>query len=317
MSRKLRSLRGHTDSLDLLLGPMCNTFGGIVLMAVALTLLSREVDLVSTPTSASATGETTEMLARRVAKAEDDLAQAQAFHNSLEERTRDPALAERVRLAAERLRLRQTLNALQQAPRGTPSADIHIDPGLIAGQLHTELAALTSQEVELENARSAIDENLARLQQRQNDLAAQTQNEKDNSTKKLRLPKERTSGKTPFFVILRYGQVYPRAIFRDGIPEENHETIKRTSDEDDLLLEPRAGMGLNPEADKATIDTLLRAVPAGSYYLVFVVYEDSFPAFNILKQRASEMGLDFGWDPYSNNQSVIFTKHGSPPPSPL
>lgn len=316
MSRKSRSIREHTDSLDLLLGPMCNTFGGIVLMAVILALLSREVDMVSQPFAAVAS-DTAEMLQRRVAKAEDDLAKTVAFRDSLEARVNDPRLAERIKLAAERQRLRQTLDVLRQAPHGTPSADTHADPGLVAGRLHTELASLVNQKVELENARAAVDENLARLQRRQTDLAAQSQKEKDTAVKKLRLPKERTNNKKAFFVILRYGRAYPRDVFSNGVPEPNSQTIKRTSDDESLLLEPRAGQGLDPETDKAALGTLLRAVPMGSYYVAFVVYQDSFPAFNTLKQQAAEIGLDFGWTPYSNNEPLIFTSHGKPPPAPL
>jgi hypothetical protein len=318
MSRRRRSHRAHADSLDLLLGPMCNTFGGIVLMAVVMALLSREVDVSAQAVARSAAAsDTTEMLARRIAKAEGDLTSAEVFQATLDKRSEDPLLAQRVKLVSERANLRQELDALQHAPRGSGSPDTNADPGVVANGLHVELASLNAQNVDLENARATLDENLARLHSRQTDLAAQTQTEKDKSVKKLRLPKERAKTKEPFFVILRYGRVYPRAIFRNGVPEENEETIKRTSSDDESLLEPRAGQGLDPGRDKGVIAAVLRAIPTSSYYVAFIVYQDSFTAFNEVKQQASDLGLDYGWDAFPNGRPLVFSKNGKEAAPPL
>ena len=73
------------DSLDMLLDTMCNTFGGIILLAVLVTLLtSRERH-----GSAATASDTQEMLQRRLALAEGNLPQAVLLQTTLQAKAND------------------------------------------------------------------------------------------------------------------------------------------------------------------------------------------------------------------------------------
>lgn len=74
-----------SDSLDMLLDTMCNTFGGIILLAVLVTLLtSRERH-----GSAATASDTQEMLQRRLAMAQANLQQALQLQKSLQTKVND------------------------------------------------------------------------------------------------------------------------------------------------------------------------------------------------------------------------------------
>ena len=46
---------GHSDSLDMLLDTMCNTFGGVILIALLISLLARDIPNTTTDASSAAT----------------------------------------------------------------------------------------------------------------------------------------------------------------------------------------------------------------------------------------------------------------------
>ena len=91
----------QTDSLEMLLDTMCNTFGGIILLAGLVTrLTSRERH-----GSAATASDTQEMLQRRLAMAQADLQEALQFQTSLQTKANDERWKAQVSLLVDKPRL--------------------------------------------------------------------------------------------------------------------------------------------------------------------------------------------------------------------
>ena len=69
------------DSLDLLLDTMCNTFGGIIMIAILVALLAQQSPAPIVPADRARS----EMTERRLAIADTDLAAARALRTQLED----------------------------------------------------------------------------------------------------------------------------------------------------------------------------------------------------------------------------------------
>jgi len=97
--------RSQPDSLEMLLDTMCNTFGGIVLIALLVTLLSRETRLAGESSAP-------ENLSRRLEQAMENLKLEQQRARELDKAMDMPPTAERIRLVEQRHRLEQSYRAL-------------------------------------------------------------------------------------------------------------------------------------------------------------------------------------------------------------
>src|SRR5687767_9075560 len=98
MSRRRQQ---QPDSLELLLDTMCNTFGGIILIALLIALLSRDA---SSETAAAQRGEN---LRRELQSIEQQTNEAEQLRQRLQ--TSDPTIAATLELLTQRDQLRQRI----------------------------------------------------------------------------------------------------------------------------------------------------------------------------------------------------------------
>jgi hypothetical protein len=296
------------DSLDLLLDTMCNAFGGIILMAVMIALLARQVPR---PSRGQQTDDA-ELLQRRITRASAEVERLRASLDDLNTRASSPALAERMTLAREQARLQAQLeNAQAAARRGPGAASPAVDPAARLAQLRSQMEEAILQANSASNALAASKEDSARLQQRVADLERQLSQAKADSEQTLRLPREHQSSLIAFHVAVRYGLVYP---LYDANLNRNTESVKWTPFKEDTFVEPRPGAGLDPARHPAAFTSLLSSLPKNRYYLSFYVYEDSWAAFNLAKQMALKSGLQYGWRPKESDDILLFSTGGSKVP---
>lgn len=303
--------RTASDSLDLLLDTVCNMFGVILLIAILVTLLTQTI-----PATPASDNSTAEILQRKIATAESDLADAIRLRDESAKGI-DPKL---VMLSSETLQLRQ---AIDQARSRLEQVDAKIHDQVVAqtfdftsesAKLSQQLLEAERKQTELANTIKTDDQNTARLRSRSSALTQQTQQTKEARVTKLRFPKERTGTKDTFSIIVKYNQVYP--LYNQNL-DKNTETISWTPSvlSDSETAVPINGKGLDLVRDRAGIVRFLQAVPTADYYVAFYVYTDSFDAFHSLREMAVQAGFEFGWEPVQPGVQLRFGKGGhSPPP---
>lgn len=285
MSRRHRQ---QPDSLELLLDTICNTFGGIILIALLIALLSRD------STSDAAVQQRQQNIERQLAQTKNEADEAQILEAQLEKRSADPGIAAAMALLNERDQLRREIAANREAQRATATAEIPaIDP--------SELSRLQ------ERRESATNE--IRL------LTEQIKRETDARKRQLRLPRERVTGKRTFYFIARYGRLYPVHLLIEGRRDINSQTIDWSSEPDGERATPRRDMGIDVATALPALARAFNDIPSETYSIHFLVYADSFAAFLNARQIPLGRGYDVGWEFLPEDRPVVFSSRGAAPPA--
>src|SRR5208283_4243725 len=145
------------DSLYMLLDTMCNAFGGIILLAVLVTLLTSN----ERQSHAATATDTQEMLQRRLALAQTDLQQSMQLLASLRSKANDERWKKQLALLATRKELQDAVQHARDAvalnTRELDSANA-ADPAERLKFLNAQLAAAQAHKLELQNSLAAADE---------------------------------------------------------------------------------------------------------------------------------------------------------------
>lgn len=285
----------------MLLDTMCNTFGGIILLAVLVTLLTSRERYGSAATAS----DTQEMLQRRLAMAQSDLQQALQLQTLLQAKANDERWKTQVSLLATRQQIQDEIKAIRElAAQNAKELDAtaSTDPAERMKNLNAQLAAAQTRKLEAQNSLAASKENAKRLKTRLVSLEKQAADLVNESQRELRLPKEHETGKRVIYMIARYGQIYP---CRNFDLSRNETDIEWTSTLTSEIAEPKKGKGIDPVVNAAGLRTYFRNQSGSSVYVAFCVFEDSFPAFIRAKQLATESGLAYGWEPFQFSDGPV------------
>jgi hypothetical protein len=297
------------DSLDMLLDTMCNTFGGIILLAVLVTLLTSRERHGSTGSAP----DTQEMLQRRLAMAQANLQQSLQLQESLQAKANDGRWKSQISLMAARQQVQAEISAIRElAVQGAKNLDTSegTSPVERVKNLNAQLDAAQVRRLEAQNSLAASKENTNRLNARLVGLEKQASDLVNESQRQLRLPKEHETGKRVLYIIARYSRIYA---CRNSDLSRNEMDIGWESTFSSETAHPKPGRGIDP-ANEAALTSYFKALSGTSVYLAFLVFEDSFPAFIRAKQLASASGLAYGWEPYEiSHGSVTFGPVGHTP----
>ena len=288
------------DSLYLLLDTLCNAFGGIILLAVLVVLLTSKEK-----TQSSKAADSQEMLQRRLAIAQTDLQKSQQLAASLKAKANDERFKQQVALLSTRKNLQdaiqQTRDTDAQNSKDLDTANA-VDPSERLKFLNAQLAAAQAHKLDAKNSLAAAEENTKRLKQRLADMERQVTAKLDELQRPLRLPKEHETGKRVIYIIVRYGHIY---LCRNLDLSRNETDIDWTTTLTGETAEPRRGMGIDPKGSTAGLINFFKNMSDDSVYVAFCVYEDSFPAFIRAKQLASDSGLAYGWEPFQISDGPV------------
>ena len=293
------------DSLELLLDTMCNTFGGIILIALLVALLSR------TGGSSAESPPSRALYEQRIALAEAELAALRKETGSRANSDNAAPLAE-VAVAAESLTAARADAAAASTDATQRVESIAATSGAAWAVLAEELRALARREVELQNLIDATEAETARLREREAALRTRAQQERDAQTVKLRFPKERARTRASLPVICQHGRVYPLRTAdgaRDGL-NINWRTVGADADESTPVPE----RGFRLPADGNSLREFLRGMKEENVYVAFYVYPDSYDAFRIAKEAAIEARYEFGIEVVRAGSKIIWGSRGSTPP---
>jgi hypothetical protein len=284
MSLRRRSL---TDSLQLLVDTICNLFGSIVIISLLMAILSKD-----TPTDANANPRAAE-LQRQLQETQTNLDEARRLQSKLNVADDD---TQRLALAAQIAELK-TISASNESLLKSNAIIVAAAPAANASAIEDLLKRESVLESELKTATNELD----RLK-----LA---------NTRLLRLPRERATGKKTFYIIVRYGKLYPVHLIRDGRREINNQTVDWRQTADGEIATPRRDLGFDPSSGLAAFARLFTEIPADTYSIHFLVYDDSFPAFLLARKIPLARNYDTGWEFFSEDRPIVFSASGEAPPA--
>lgn len=301
MKRRLHA--NNQDSLELLLDTLCNVFGGIILIACLLAMLSRPTSDIPadtpglTETIAKARSELDGLQNLRARLQSEDSPEVRALMKELEalKKTAETRKQERAEQAAE---------ATEKAEHAVKDADDAIARLRIQEQSQQKKLGLINE------ATKTAQERMTALGKRLADLQLDLERTDGANTEKVRFPRERPTGKSAAPLILRHGEIHP--VFKPGSAGTPAVGGARTPD-GNLTALPQPGQGLQPGRDDARLRALLPALTGSSRYLTIYVYPDSYPAMRALKRIILELGLQYGLDLCTEHEVLIFSATGEKP----
>lgn len=290
MSRK----SAPSDSLDLLLDTICNTFGGILFLAMLVAILTNQVSRDAEPSSP--TTETTGELR----KLRSELVQSDARLTKLRQAVRQKEDLERRFASPESLGLLESIRSLDE------SSDDQLK-----GKTE-QLAKVAESQADLEEAAREM----ARLAQLMADaeeglkLAKQKlKNETSLRSRTSQIPRQHETRKSQIPFFLKAGRLcaYVRRDENGDFVHNEEETSIVEGDEGVRFLEPIADAGLEIAEDgsnAAEIKERLDTFDKSKHFLSIYVFQDSFTNFEPLKNEIIRSGFEYHLVPFPDDGKV-------------
>ena len=276
--------RSLTDSMQLLVDTICNLFGSIVIISLLMAIISKDV-----PPDASANQPAD--LQRQIQQAQSQLDESRRFQSTIQPSADD----------AQRLALADRVDQL----KATVSSNL-----TLIQSTATNINAITAQ-IPIENLlkeKSALETELAAVTNQLDRL-------KQANTRQLRLPRERATGKKTYYFICRFGKIFPVHVMLNGRRELNTQTLDWRRTPDGEVAAPKRELGYDPATGLAAFTRLFNEIPAQTFSIHFLVYNDSFPAFLTARQIPLARNFDTGWEFFTEDRQVIFSSSGEAPPA--
>lgn len=277
----------------MLLDTMCNAFGGIILLAVLVVLLTSREKSQSAPK-----GDSLERLQRRVALAQTNLQESLQLADSLQSRTTSASQKEQLALLDTRKQLQDEIKAIRDmAAQNAKEIDANAssDPTDRLKAINAQIAAAEVKKLEAKNSLSATKEEARQVTEHLDALKKEMAEVAARSERQLRMPREHDTDRQVVYIIVDYGRIY---LCRNLDLSRNENDIHWTDSNGVETADPKKAKGLDPDINAAELRTYFTAQAHNSVYVVFITLEDSFPAFIRAKQIAIESGLPYGWVPW-------------------
>lgn len=284
----MRRRTAPDDSLELLLDTICNTFGGVLFIAILVVLLlqvSPESNRQKEPVQESGvTDEVAALQSQEIELLERQIEFEKESRQSNEEVIDQLATAELRQLIKDKHAAEQEEIRLQKALEE------------LAGRTDElkEKASLTQAEIE------SLQENAEELKELKQELEEQYDENRSERTLNIGLPKTRDAPlKQEIGLVLRYGRLYlwheyDSNLRRSGLNEADFIVV---SDKGGALFtrpDPTRGILLDgSEEMKNKIRNLLRRFKDHDLYPVLVVRPDSFGVFRHARDVIVSMGFEY------------------------
>ena len=282
----------------MLLDTLCNTFGGIILIALllALSVNKKSVELY-------------DKLVRTDDNQSDIIREREQLRNAL------------VDLKDENIEILEDLDDDAYSKREEIEEikdnldDLNSDSSSLEklAQLEKEkLQDMLNIEFTIEEERLTMEEELSRLEAifEHQELSKEL---KKKPYRKVSLPQQKDTRKKPLPVIVAHGKMYPMISINIGSVEKNEEGLLWNQTPDDrfqVKVDPEKGV--DPMNDDA-LDLFLSSVRDAprsvrqDFFLNLFVYSDSenFAIFNKIRDEAVLRKLDYNWIPISELPLIL------------
>ena len=289
----------EASSLELLLDTICNTFGGVLFIAILVVLLLQQAgNSPAAPTPSTTTMSPLEVLAltTRMDEVNDQLIRLRQNRDSQDAVVREFA-PEPLR---ELLANRSAVTLQQEALQG------EVD------QLLAENVTLAAHVEELQVENESVRPKLEESRKRRDALLASLEEDRQSRVENVRLPVARAEwGKVEVGLVLRYGRVYVWHKYADGYMKTGLNTIDFVvvSEEDGgLVTHPNPVRGVivdGSESSNRNVRQVLRQFDPKRCYLAVVARPDSYGEFRYLRDQAIEMGFEYRLMAVGANSPIV------------
>jgi hypothetical protein len=285
-------------SLDMLLDTLCNTFGGIILIALllALSVNKKSVELydklVKTDDNQSELIKEREQLKNSLLDLKDD-------NIEILEELDDDIFSKREEIEA----IKDNLDDLNSDSSSMEK---------LVQQQDEKLKDMLDMESKIEEERLSLEEELSRLEAifEHQELSKEL---KKKPYRKVSLPQQKDTRKKPLPVIVAHGKMYPMVSINIGSVEKNENGLlwNQTPDQRfQVKVDP--GKGVDPMNNDA-LDLFLSSVRDSprlvkqNFFLNLFVFSDSenFSIFNKIRDEAVLRDLDYNWIPISELPLIL------------
>lgn len=291
-----RRRRGSDDSLGLLLDAICNTFGVVLLIAIVIAIMV-QTSSPPTPAGGDKDDEKKHKLQQQLVSVQstvDTLEHAHAQASVLNQAIADPdvagLVADRKDLREEEQKVAEELDRLEREIESTRADSAESDSKAenvhaTRAELEEEVAA-TRRELQLESRRQT------------NVRSADLPQLKDNNNA------------FPVVLILRYGRLYTWHRFsssgkRMGLNTDDFLVTKESADFVQTEPKPWAGIDLRAAGWEQSLRFFFAKFNRNRYRVSFVVYQDSYPEFQLAKGFVVGRGYSYIIRPMSSNVSLL------------
>ena len=301
----------QNDSLDLLLDTICNAFGGIVLIAILITLLTSDA---KQKLQEAATSADRELVERQIASVQSDIREAEEYlARQASSVSVDPNLAARLAGANAALQTAKDKNAEAWSAWGKAAAKASgNDPQ--ANKILGEKVSVASRLARLKTETEALNDKLGRLKQRLETLKRERSDIVASKAEQLRLPKEQSERGGQRFFLLKNNEIYPLDIERNGRLAENRDSLDWSEqDGDSFEVTPQTGKGVSPENASSRLRSTLELIKKEGGYAILNVDSKSAKAYRVLRSELIRLGLPFGWS-HRESPTEGFGPDGTKPP---
>ncbi|WDI43738.1 hypothetical protein [Bremerella sp. P1] len=294
MRRRRRS--NSADSLELLLDTICNTFGGVLFIAILVVILLRM------------TGESNEEKPIESVAPEH----FQELQNRLTSVTRELSLLRENRTSQQRLAEKFAEQEVrdQIITRNTLQEEF----AELEREYNQQLARNSSQSHEIEKTRSEnlqTDKDLQQAQDEFEDLQRKIVEERKSRVQEMRSPVVRSSGfKSEVGVILRYGRMYVwhrygRGGSRLGLNTDEFVVVGSQGTSVITQPIPTAGIPLrDDDLSRGRLRERLSQFSPRSNVIAVIVRPDSYRQFNVLRDVLLDEGFEYRLMPMDQNGEV-------------
>lgn len=274
----MRRRQTQTDSFDLFLDTICNTFGGIIFLAILVAILIQTRSVLQHPEQqdqATQTPQESRQLERRRSAAESSVQQLTLALNSMPE-----------------VKVSEDFREYSETKAELAEIDLDIQRLIAASTAKsTTLEEIISENQKLEEENRNVPEqlkSLTELAKQEETAVAQLINTKQTT---LKLPRERTSAAESTLALLRNGKVYLAGEFdgiRDKFDGPHVDTLKVLGS---FRVTGKTGQGV--DIDNFQTNSFLSTTARQRKIVTLALWPDSFGTFAALKPKLIKSGLRY------------------------
>ncbi len=293
MSRR-RVARGQ-DSLELLLDTICNTFGGVLFIAMLVILLLQQTG--SSPSVESRPGVSPAEFQSLMVHWEDLAGKLSRLReNRLSQQiVIDGFAPESLRSDLER---RRTLSEQHDTLKAKVEKVLTDNADLV----------LQLQNITLEN--DDVRQNLEAAEAQRTEAMAELEQELQSQVEEIRLPSVRRTSKQEIGIVLRYGRLYVWHKYgpghrRLGLNTDDFVIVAETKDGVRVRPRPTRGVMLDASAEsKAEVRSILSRFDHRTCCLAVIVRPDSYHQFRLVRDAAISLGLEYRLMPAGEDDPI-------------
>lgn len=260
-----------SSSLDLLLDTMTNAFGGVLFLAILLSIQLKDRSVISADLPDF------ESKITRLELQRDEL--LTQISNQMQQKEHSEKF--RTEYSSDV----RALDRLQDANK--KSSELGSRERELAGrieQIREEQTESAKRVDTMTQKRDSVDDELVRLR-------SELKSEQEKRTISGRLPRRKLSTKIPVGLLLKNGRVYQ--IYKDG--EYNLNDVIVEDDDWKTTLRPKPGGGVpvsNSTGFGRTISRMIEGDPK-THHVTVAVWDDSFDQFQTIKRHIIDGGFDY------------------------